>query len=382
MAVTMLAVTSSYDDTMAREVFRRERERMQQQARAKREKKKQEDEFFNRPEWHDPILFIKYMIHGLGLLFAIAAIVGPLLLAVFEDISSLAGTFFFIIVGVVLVVYIYQHRKTWFRLGKFKTTWNDVTGYVKLAKNMPSNDKCCYSTGAMAGGKPYRIELIKTVDVKIRSRGALDHEAKFKNQVKRVVVPRSARAHFFHRIASLVKIVTILGCLLFLPVESLLWRFIGGMLAGGILSFILLGLARVRSKVSYLVTPGLILKIAVWIFALYMISDVGPGFDIRLSGYVYLVVAGLLFLLDMVFDLVMGFFPFYRWLFRPVIRQGKVLDGLYKDGYQNYQELPVYSVFFPTLPLVVLTGSPQEQPLFVADGLQVNRHTHPYLCHC
>ncbi len=30
-----------------------------------------------------------------------------------------------------------------------------------------------------------------------------------------------------------------------------------------------------------------------------MISEVGPGFNIQISGYVYLLVAGLLFLLDM-----------------------------------------------------------------------------------
>ena len=49
----------------------------------------------------------------------------------------------------------------------------------------------------------------------------------------------------------------------------------------------------------------------------------------------------------MVIDLVLGFFPFYRLLFRPVIRQGKVLESLYREGYQNYQELPVYSMIYP-----------------------------------
>ena len=57
--------------------------------------------------------------------------------------------------------------------------------------------------------------------------------------------------------------------------------------------------------------------------------------------------AGLLFFLDMVIDLVLGVFPFYRRLFRPIKRQGTILDSLYRDGYQNYQELPVYSVVYP-----------------------------------
>jgi hypothetical protein len=78
-----------------------------------------------------------------------------------------------------------------------------------------------------------------------------------------------------------------------------------------------------------------------------LISSLGPGFDIQLSGYVYLVVGGLLFFLDMAFDLLFGFLPFYPKMFRPVIRQGAVLEALYKQGFQNNQELPVYSVLFP-----------------------------------
>jgi len=89
--------TSSYDDQEAREVLRKERERMQKQANARREKKKREEEFFNRPEWHDPILFLNYCLHIFTLLFAVAAIGFPILLAIFDDPTSLAGTFFFLL---------------------------------------------------------------------------------------------------------------------------------------------------------------------------------------------------------------------------------------------------------------------------------------------
>jgi len=99
--------------------------------------------------------------------------------------------------------------------------------------------------------------------------------------------------------------------------------------------------------VSYLLTPGLILKSLIWIAALLGITNMGPGFNMQTSGYIYAVIAGLLFLLDMLFDLVLGLFPFYRWMFRPVIKQGAIMDRLYKEGYQNYQEFPVYSVVYP-----------------------------------
>jgi len=338
---------SSYDDRVAKEVLRRERERMQQQARARREKKRREEEYFSRPEWHDPILFLKYAGNSLVLLFGLAAVVLPILLAIFGDPASLAGTFFFILMGVVLLVYIYQHRKTWFRMGKFHRSLKEMARSFRIAPGLPTKDRCCYCRSTMADGKAYKIELLKTIDIKIQSYGALNHDARYKNKNKRVVVPRSARAQYYHRLASLLKILTIMICLLVFPVDSILWRLMVGICSGGLLSFLLLKMARVKSKVSYLFTPGLLIKAAIWLFSLYMISTVGPGFNIAISGYVYLVVAGLLFFLDMVFDLIMGIFPFYRRLFRPVIRQGTILDSLYRDGYQNYQELPVYSVMYP-----------------------------------
>jgi hypothetical protein len=141
--------------------------------------------------------------------------------------------------------------------------------------------------------------------------------------------------------------VSLAGFLIFLPIDSLVWRFLGGLLAGGLISTLMLSIAKVRSRVSYLLTPGLMIKAGVWIGALCAISSFGPGFNIQTTGYVYALIAGLLFLLDMLFDLLLGLFPFYRRMFRPIIKQGRIMDNLYRDGYQNYQELPVYSVIYP-----------------------------------
>ncbi len=338
---------SSYEDLLVDELKRRERARMQQRARAQREKKKQQEDYFKRPEWHDPILLLKYAGNGMLLLFAVAAILVPLGIAVFNDPASLAGTFIFIVMGVVLLVYIYQKRKIWFHLGKLNVSWHDLSGFFRLVPGKPSKDKCFYCRGTMADGKPYKVELLKTVDIEVRSFGALDHMARYKNKVRRVLIPRSARALYYHRMASLGKVLFLLAFLFVFPVQSILWRLFAGLLAGGLFATVLLKLAKVRSKVTYLLTPGLIIKALVWLLCLGLISSTGPGFDIQLSSYVYLLVAGLLFFLDMVFDLLMGFFPFYRKLFRPLIKQGAIMDGLYQEGFQNYQELPVYSVIYP-----------------------------------
>jgi hypothetical protein len=340
---------STYDEMIAREILKRDRERRQKRARAQREKKRQQDQYFDTPEWHDPILLLRYMGNGLALLLSLSAIFLPILIAFIGDPASLAGTSVFILMGAFALVYIYQKRKTWFRLGKFNTSWKELTNLFRLIPGKPTGERCCYCKSSMADGKPYRIEVLKTVDIRIHSYGGLDHDAGYKNKIKKVVIPRSARAHYYHRMASLVKVLACLGFLILFPVESMIWRFIAGMVAGGILSAVLLKLAGVRSKVSYLLTPGLIIKSFVWVMALILISSTGPGFDIQVSSYVYLVVFGLFFFLDMFFDLVVGFFPFYQKMFRPLIPQGTILDSIYHEGYQNYQELPVYSVIFPLI---------------------------------
>ncbi len=335
------------EEWMAGEVMRMERERMQRRARARAEKIRKEREYFNRPEWHDPILLLRYMLHAVALVFAAAALVVPVVYAITVDPASLAGSFFFMVAGGFLMVYIIQHRKTWFRLGRFYTTWSDLRRFFRPEPSAEATEQCCYAKGARANGKPYRIELVKTMNISTRSFGAMDHQTSYQNRIRRVVVPRSIRAQVTHRIASLIKLFSILLALFLFPVDSILWRFLAGVLAGLLLSSLVLRVAGVRSRVSYLLTPGLLIKVLIWVGALLLISETGPGFNIRTSGLVYIVVAGLLFLLDMVFDLVMGFFPFYRGLFRPVVKQGTVLDRLYREGYQNYLELPVYSVLYP-----------------------------------
>ena len=332
---------------MASEVMRRERARMMRQAKARREKKKQQDEYFNKPEWHDFLLLLKYSFRFLAIPAAAAAILLPILYAIFVDPSSLAGTFFFVVAGIILGAYIYGHRKQWLHPGRFKTTREDLLRFLRPRPTGKTAERCCYTKNKDADGKPYRIELVKTVDIKIRSFGVLDHDARYKNKVRKVVVPRSHKAQRMHRFSTMIKTISLLGFLIFFPVDSILWRFISGLFAGSLFSLLFLLMYGVRPRITYLVTPGLVIKVAIWIGALLLVSELGPGFNIQTTGLVYIVVTGLLFFLDMMFDLIMGFFPFYRRLFRPLVKQGPVLESLYREGYQNYMELPVYSMIYP-----------------------------------
>ena len=78
-----------------------------------------------------------------------------------------------------------------------------------------SNDKCFYCKGEKADGKAYQINLLKITDIKARSFGVMDHQSSFKKKDKLLVVPRSTKAQFIHRISAVLKVLIILTSLIF-----------------------------------------------------------------------------------------------------------------------------------------------------------------------
>jgi hypothetical protein len=333
----------------ADDIIRKERQKVRERVEKKRQKKKEAEERFRKSELYDVLLLLRYISNALVLVFSFAAVITPFVLAIVIEPVVLAATFFFVIIGTFLLWYIYERRHTWFKLGKFNTSW----GKLKMSFRMPvgkvSGDTCCYLAKMPANGKACSIELIKILDIKVASFGALNHQASYKRKVKKVVLPRSLKAQYWHRVVTYIKLVSILGFAILFPVSSIIWRIISGIISGGLISFLVLKVVGVKSKTSYLFTSALIVKSLVWMGALLGISYLGPGFDIHLSEYIYLVLAGLFLILDMLFDLIFGLLPFYKKMQEPVLPQGKVLHSLYKDGFQNFQEFPVYSVFFPLM---------------------------------
>ncbi len=331
----------------AADIIRRERQKAWQRAQQQRAREEESRKRFLESEWYDAWLLLRYVFHALVLLFSIAAVITPFILAVLVDPAAFLATIYFVIIGAFLMGYIYERRDVWFRLGRFNLTREQVKAWFRVPRAKSSTTRCRFSRDQFATGKPYTLELVKVLDIQTRSFGAMDHEARYKRKTKRIRVPRSAKAQFWHRITSLIKVITVFGFLVFFPVSSILWRFLAGLLAGGIISVAVRMIVHVRSQSSYLLTPSLLIKMGIWVIALLSISHFGPGFDIHLTTYVYFVVGALLLFLDILYDLVLGFFPFYNKLTRPLISQGTQLDELYRQGYQNYQEFPVYSILYP-----------------------------------
>ncbi|MFC2090150.1 J domain-containing protein [Bacteroidota bacterium] len=331
----------------ADEILRRERERAKARAQEREARKKEEEERFRKSELYDLVLLAKYFLNGLALVFSFAAILVPIILGIVIEPVVFFATIYFVIIGVFLLWNIYGKRKTWFRLGGFNTTKTSVKTFFSTPGKKKASSGCSFKSGTMADGRELRISFVKIMDVKVKSYGAMNHLSSFKQRTKRLTLPRSAAAENAHKICSLIKISMILLSLLIFPVQSIFWRIFAGMILGAGITSILLIILGIRSKTSYLLTPALAIKMAIWVIGALLFSEFGPGFNIEINEYKYLLFGGLLFFTDMIFDLVFGLFPFYQKLFIPFVKQGYELDQLYQEGYQNYIEYPFYSVLIP-----------------------------------
>ena len=147
------------------------------------------------------------------------------------------------------------------------------------------------------------------------------------------VWPRSRKAFFLHGAVTVIKIISIILCIFFIhlpPLNNI--SFFIGMFLGIVLSTLLLMIFRTRSKVSYLLSYGTMIKIFVWVVSVYYFRGYAIPF--------------LLFFVDPILETVLRYISGGR-LFRPFIRQYPETDFLLKRGYQLYLEIPVWSALNP-----------------------------------
>lgn len=361
-AEKFLEITRAYDDltggmiipfkrdrsyARADEILRKERQKARERAQEREKAQEEADRRFRESGWYDLMLLSKYLLHFLALAGSIVAVVVPFVLAFVIEPMVLVATIYFVVIGAFGIWHIYTHRHTWFLLGGFNTNRQKIISWLKRPPTHPSNEPCFYMKGQKADGRPYRVKLVRTEGIRVISYGAMDHQATFNNKATSLIIPRSAQAELVHRICSVTRIVVILLAIFLFPVSSLFWRLVAGIIAAMLVSVLVLKITGVRSKTSFLFTPALCIKAAAWIIVMLSISHFGPGFDLVPGEYKWVVIAGLFFLLDMLFDLLLGLFPFYQRLFVPVKQQGRVMNRLYEEGFRNYVEYPFFSVFYP-----------------------------------
>lgn len=333
----------SYED-----VIREARAAASARARMKYEKMKAEKELFEQSGWRDVFLFFDYLGRILAIPLTIVLLVTPVYVAIIDEFFMFFALAFMWIIGGFLALHIYGARKTWFKQGKFNLKLKDIFKIIDFTTSteIPVND-CYYCKGEKANAKPYTVSFHKIREIIIQNNGVFNHKAAYHRKIKELVIPRSIKARKIHFVQSILKIASLILSIIFVPFPDIIWRVIFGLFAGVIVSSVYLYIKKAKSKVSYLLNYFLLIKIAVWILVIITQSTLYPGFILESQLYTPFYLIVLVIFGDMALDLLLRIFPFHARLYYPIIPQGPVIEKLYKEGYQSYMDVPVWSTVYP-----------------------------------
>ncbi len=326
------------------EIIREARERAWKRARMKYEKIKAEKEFF---ENNDLILLFKYIGNYLSIPLALALLFIPVYMAITVEFTVMFGTFFFWIIGIFLINTIWNKRRTWFRPGKFKTKWSDVVSLFIIEKRADAKHQCFYTKHKKANSKPFKYAMLKVRAITYNNYGVFQHYVKYSRIYKEVIIPRSAQAFRIHFILSIIKPLFFIFILLWFPTPSWIWKVITAIILTLIFSNMILVISGTRSKTSFLLNPFLIIKFIIWGIVIISQTTWYPGLVFYTTEILVFYLFFLLIFLDMILDLILRAFPFYPKVYMPLTKQPGVVTDLYKNGYQNFLDIPVWSTIYP-----------------------------------
>jgi len=242
-----------------------------------------------------------------------------------------SGYVMFWLFASLLILFVVNNRKKYYRLGSYYYSLQGLFALIKKSTVVTDQD-CYYCRGEKAMAFSYKIELFRIRNVKLKSYGALyGRSSGIDRHMKTVHVPRSRKAFTVHTLCTMVKIFCIfLGMSL---IHEGPWASLGlpaGMIFGSLLTCFISLIFRTKLKVSYLFSPGMIIKILIWFICIYFLGAH----------------AVILLFIDPIIEATMRYFSKDR-LFIPLFGQYPVLDKLFDKGYQLYLELPVWSVINP-----------------------------------
>ena len=330
------------------EILREARQKSYERVKMKYEKMKAEKDYFEESNWRDIILLFNYIGRIVALPLAIFLIAFPLVVAIKNGIQMFFALFFFWIIGGILLNQFISNRDKWFKLGKIRWKLIDFYNLFDFSPvDTETTTECYYCNGKKADGKNFVITLLKVNDVRIRNDGVLQHYVAYDRKFKKILFPRSTKAFSVHYFQSLIKVLSLIICLIWIPFPSYIWRFAAGLILGAVLSSLLCNLTSTLSKVSYLLNAFIIIKIVVWGIIIMTQTTVYPGLVLKTSVYTPLYLVFLFVFGDMIMDLILRQMPFYSRLYIPLQKQSPNVMNYYKNGYQNYLDIPVWSTLYP-----------------------------------
>lgn len=327
------------------EYFREAKERARRHANTRFENLKREHEAFKESGLYDLVLIAKYIGRFLAPFLAMGLISFPISIALSQGFIVLFYLFYFWVIGIFILIYIYSNRKTWFKPGTFYYSLDDIKDKF-LFTNQESTDECYYCGDRKANFIPFKISMLKVEDIRLKNYGVLQHAVHYKNKNRTVTIPRSRKAFLVHSINSSIKILTIFACIFLLPVTSFAWRFLFGIFGGGFISWLILRTTGTKSKVSYLYTYTLFVKLIIWILVITSLSHFEQGFNIYTSEYILPAFAVSVLFIDLLIDPLTKT-PYLSFLNKPVFKQPRQVKELIDKGYQNFLDIPVWSTVYP-----------------------------------
>jgi len=327
------------------EEFKKEvHERAQQQAKMRYEKFKQQHEAFQTSGINDIALLLKISVRLIGILLFLFLFVLPVVMAIQYSWINLALILVTWPFAGIIGWYMYYNRKNYLMPGQFYYSGERIR---HLFTDVHTAIQSCYfCPDKPADSVPYKVELFKLKDLKISTGGFRQHNVHYSNKNLSLLIPRSRKAFIIHTISSLIKVMALFCSLLLFPVSSIIWRLIFGMVSGGILSTLVFLISGTKSKVSYIMSYGLIMRMFLWVFSIVLVSrfSMKPFNIITTDAIQFVVTAIIIFdcLVMQLLDMVLR-----GKSFRPVSRQYPEIIQNMEKGFRVYNDIPLISVIYP-----------------------------------
>lgn len=327
------------------EKFREEvREKARQQARMRYEEFQKQNEAFQKSGFNDLILLFKIFTRTVAIFIFLFLFLIPIYVAINNEFMMILLLFITWPFAGIIGWHIYDNRKNYFLPGKFYYTIGEIK---KLFIETNATEKnCYYSPDKSANSKPYKIELLKLKEIKLRFGGIRQYTANYINEKSTILIPRSKKAFIVHSLNSLIKIAAIISCMIFLDTSSFLWRIIIGMTLGGIISSIVLLISRTKSNISYIFDYSFLLRVSIWLFFIIELSKFSfHPFNIKTSDSVYFAVAAIIIFDSILMQLIS--MALGKYATKPIISQYNKVKQKFSEGYKFYNDVPVFSVIYP-----------------------------------
>lgn len=334
-----------YVHTRDYEKFRQQaREKAYWQAKMRYEKFKKQHEAFQESGLNDIALLLNITARLTGIIFMIFLFVFPVLFAILIHWKLVFLLILMWPIAGFIGWYIYDNKKTYLMPGKFYYTPNRIIHMFMDLK--PSTLPCYYCKSKIANSRPYKIDLFRLKDIKFQSGGYRQHNVNYINDTISLFVPRSQKAFIIHFINMIIKVLAIVVSLIFLPISSIIWRIILGMITGGFMNTFLLLVTRTKSNVSYLFSYGAIFRILLWLFLILLITQFdSKPLNITTNDSVYFVIVAIV-VFDSFLMQLLGF-VLGRYASKPIIKQHPEVTSKFDEGFLVYNDVPLISFLYP-----------------------------------